>query len=117
MTQVPSRRQGAVYGCTPSIQSFNTAFQLKEAVKAKDQKKKFFWSDANKNLAVKDEPLTGDDAAAAEPSGGGDDDDEFDLDVRPRDMPTLCIHGCVLLGPLGWRRRDERWVDEPDLGL
>ncbi|KDO24367.1 hypothetical protein SPRG_10445 [Saprolegnia parasitica CBS 223.65] len=62
----------------PSIQRFNAAFQLKEAVKAKDQKKKFFWSDAKKNEAVKDEPLTGDDA---EPSGGGDDDDdEFDLD-------------------------------------
>ncbi|OQS04042.1 hypothetical protein THRCLA_03685 [Thraustotheca clavata] len=58
----------------PSIEEFNVSFQLKEAVKAKDKKKKFFWSDTNKKTddSVKEE--------VTEDATPDEDEEDFDLD-------------------------------------
>ncbi|OQR92390.1 hypothetical protein ACHHYP_03751 [Achlya hypogyna] len=63
----------------PSIRAFNDAFQLKEAVKAKDSKKKFFWSDASRKDDVKEETTDVTDGGGSG-DGGDDDDADFDLD-------------------------------------
>ncbi|RHY23346.1 hypothetical protein DYB32_009227 [Aphanomyces invadans] len=66
----------------PAIQAFDRAFQLKEAAKAKDNKKKSFWSDIKVDAKVAAESGTEISAIPAEASdGGGDDDGDLDLDV------------------------------------
>ncbi|KAF1323366.1 Atp-dependent dna helicase, partial [Globisporangium splendens] len=69
----------------PVIQSFGDEFQLKEAVKTRnDRKKKSFWSDAAVTglpVAVKEEPRDGDDDdAAADPAQDDDAGSDVDLD-------------------------------------
>ncbi|ETV96590.1 hypothetical protein H310_10291 [Aphanomyces invadans] len=65
----------------PAIQAFDRAFQLKEAAKAKDNKKKSFWSDIKVDAKVAAESGTEISAIPAEASdGGGDDDGDLDLD-------------------------------------
>uniref|UniRef100_K3X675 VWFA domain-containing protein n=1 Tax=Globisporangium ultimum (strain ATCC 200006 / CBS 805.95 / DAOM BR144) TaxID=431595 RepID=K3X675_GLOUD len=71
----------------PVIQSFGGAFQLKEAIKTRnDRKKKWFWSDVATTglpMAVKEEPRDDngdDDDAAAEPAQDDDAGSDIDLD-------------------------------------
>lgn len=61
------------------IQAFGDAFQLKEAVKTRnDRKKKSFWSDVAQPGAVKEELVTGDNN---EPDQQNDDDTGSDIDL------------------------------------
>lgn len=64
------------------IQAFGDAFQLKEAVQMRnDRKKKSFWSDVAQPAAVKDESRAGDNNEADQQQNDDDDaDSDLDLD-------------------------------------